>query len=242
MKNTFMVSAAVAALIGATALATAQGVAQKESPATAWPKADTSAPMNAHPTRDAATPGAASKEQAPQHVQSKPDAKTTGEIKVDGKSKASDSNASGTASKDMKSPSAETKMPAAENELKSDTKAKASDTTTISKDMKTPSAETKPADSKTTGNAATSATAAPPAEKRTQISSAIRQEKVEEVTNINFNVTVGTAVPAGVRYHPLPSRIVDIYPEWLGYEFIVVRGKYVILRPHTHEIVYIIEG
>src|SRR5258708_7950537 len=86
------------------------------------------------------------------------------------------------------------------------------------------------------------ATSAHPAEKRTQITSAIRQEKVEEVTNVNFNVSVGTVVPAGVRYHPLPSHVVEIYPEWRGYDFILVRGRYIILRPHTHEIVYIIEG
>jgi len=85
-------------------------------------------------------------------------------------------------------------------------------------------------------------TAAPPAEKRTQITSAFKQEKVEEVTNVNFNLSIGTAVPAGVRYHPLPSRIVEIYPEWRGYDFILVRGKYFVLRPHSHEIVYIIEG
>ena len=115
---------------------------------------------------------------------------------------------------------------------------------TTSKDLKTPTAETRPAtpDNKTVGNAATSATAAPPAEKRTQIISAIKQEKVEEVTNVNFNLSIGTAVPAGVRYHPLPSRIVEIYPEWRGYDFILVHGKYFVLRPHSHEIVYIIEG
>ena len=59
---------------------------------------------------------------------------------------------------------------------------------------------------------------------------------------MNFNLSIGTAVPAGVRYHPLPSRIVEIYPEWRGYDFILVHGKYFVLRPHTHEIVYIIEG
>ena len=48
----------------------------------------------------------------------------------------------------------------------------------------------------TTGNAATSATAAPPAEKRTQIVSAIRSEKIQETTNVNFNISVGTTVPA----------------------------------------------
>ena len=96
--------------------------------------------------------------------------------------------------------------------------------------------------SQTTGNAATSATAAPPAEKRTEISSAIKQERVQEATNVNFNVSVGTTVPGNVHFYPLPSRIVEIYPEWRGYEFILVHGRYVIVRPQTHEIVYIIEG
>jgi hypothetical protein len=217
MRKTLMVSVAAAALLAATGLATAQGVNQggvkgSESPTAASPKGDTAAPMNAPAAKgETAAPGAASKEAVPQHAQGKPDAKTTGEMKADSKSKASDSTTPPAAtSKDVKNPTAETKSPAS--------------------------------DSKTTGNAATSATAAPPAEKQTQIASAIKQEKVEEVTNVNFNVSVGTAVPAGVRYHPLPSRIVEIYPEWRGYDFILVRGKYIILRPHTHEIVYIIEG
>jgi hypothetical protein len=232
MRKTLTVSVAVAALLAATGLATAQGVNQggvKEAPAAASPKGDAAAPMNAPAAKGAETavPGAASKE-APQHAQGKPDAKTTGEMKVDSKSKASDST----------SPTAPSK------EMKADGKAKATDSTTTSKDLKTPTAETKPStsDSKTTGNAATSATAAPPVEKRTQITSAIKQEKVEEVTNVNFNLSIGTAVPAGVRYHPMPSRIVEIYPEWRGYDFILVHGKYLVLRPHTHEIVYIIEG
>ena len=94
----------------------------------------------------------------------------------------------------------------------------------------------------TTGNAATSATAAPPAEKRTQIVSAIKTEKIQETTNVNFNISVGAVVPSGVRFHPLPPRIVEIYPEWRGYQVILVHGRYVIVRPETHEIVYIIEG
>jgi len=214
MRKTLMVSVAVAALLSLTGLATAQSVNQggikgSESPAAASPKGEVAAPMNAPAAKGAETavPGAASKDSIPQHAQSKPDTKATGEMKGDGKSRASDS------------------------------------TTPASKDMKNPSAEMKStSESKTTGNAATSATAAPPAEKRTQISSAIKQEKVEEVTNVNFNLSIGTAVPAGVRYHALPSRIVEIYPEWRGYDFILVHGRYIILRPHTHEIVYIIEG
>ena len=253
MRKTFMVSVAGAALLAATGFATAQGVNQggmkgSEAPTAVSPKGDTAAPMNAPAAKGAEStrPGASSKEATPQHAQGTPDAKTTGELKVDSKSKASDSTT--TTSKDLKNPTAETKPTsdgkATTGEMKADSKAKASDSTTTSKDLKTPTAESKPSasDSKTTGNAATAATAAPPAEKRTQITSAIKQEKVEEVTNVNFNVSIGTAVPAGVHYYPLSSRIVEIYPEWRGYDFILVHGKYIILRPHTHEIVYIIEG
>jgi len=248
-----MVSVAVAALLATTGLATAQGVNQgaaKESPAAASPKGDTAAPMNAPAAAkgaETAPPSAGSKEAAPQHAQGKPDAKTTGDMKADGKTKASESITPTSTSKDMKNPTAETKSPSdskAASEMKADSKPKSPDSTTTSKDLKTPTAETRPStpDSRTTGNAATSATAAPPAEKRTQITSAIKQEKVEEVTNVNFNLSIGTAVPAGVRYHPMPARIVEIYPEWRGYDFILVHGKYIILRPRTHEIVYIIEG
>jgi hypothetical protein len=255
MRKTLMASVAVAALLSVTGLATAQSVNQgsmkgSESPAAASPKGDAVAPTNAPAAKgaDNKVPGAASKEPLPQHAQGQPDTKATGEMKADGKSKASDSSTPTTTSKDIKNPTAETKSTSdsktTTGEMKADGKTKASDSTATSKDLKTPTAETKPStsESKTTGNAATSATAAPPAEKRTQITSAIKQEKVEEVTNVNFNVSIGTAVPAGVRYHPMPSRIVEIYPEWRGYDFILVRGKYIVLRPHTHEIVYIIEG
>jgi uncharacterized protein DUF1236 len=168
--------------------------------------------MNAPAAKGAetVTPGAGSKETTPQHPQGKPDAKTTGGMKADGKSKTSESMTP----------------------------------TTTSKDIKNPTAETRPStpDNGTTGNAATSATAAAPAEKRTQIASAIEQEKVEEVTNVNFNLSIGMAVPAGVCYYPMPARIVEIYPEWRGCDFLLVHGRYIVLRPRAHEIVYIIEG
>ncbi|MDO9059352.1 MAG: DUF1236 domain-containing protein, partial [Bradyrhizobium sp.] len=117
--------------------------------------------------------------------------------------------------------------------------------TTQSKDgmSKSGTAQTDSKSGATTGNAATSATAAPPAEKRTQIVSAIKSEtSIKETTNVNFNISVGTRVPTSVRFYPLPPRIVEIYPEWRGYQVILVSGRYVIVRPETHEIVYIIEG
>lgn len=96
------------------------------------------------------------------------------------------------------------------------------------------------AEGKTTGNAATAAKAAPPAAKRTQITTAIKQEKVTAVTNVNFNVSVGARVPASVHFYPVPASVIAIYPEWRGYEFILVGGRYVIVAPETHEIIYIL--
>jgi len=59
---------------------------------------------------------------------------------------------------------------------------------------------------------------------------------------VNFNVAVGTRIPADVHFYPLPERVVTIYPQWRGYDFILVGGRYIIVQPETHEIVYIIEG
>ncbi len=104
-------------------------------------------------------------------------------------------------------------------------------------------ADTKAGDAKsqtTTGTASATASAPPP-EKRTEITSAIKSTKIEETTNVNFNIS-GCRDPASVRFHPLPPRIVEIYPEWRGYDVIYVRGQYIIVRPQTREIVYIIEG
>ena len=94
----------------------------------------------------------------------------------------------------------------------------------------------------TTGAVTSARVAAPPPEKQTQIVSAIRSEKIPETTNVNVNISIGTVLPATVRFYPLPPRIVEIYPEWRGYQVVLIKGRYVIVRPETHEIVYIIEG
>lgn len=115
--------------------------------------------------------------------------------------------------------------------------------TTQPKSATTPAGDAKP--STTTGAAAsggTAAAAAPPAEKRGQIATAIKQEKIPAATNVNFNISIGARVPSTVTFYPIPSRIIEIYPEWRGYQVILVNGRYVVVRPQTYEIVYIIEG
>src|SRR3954447_2451621 len=111
MRNTLMVSVAVAALLTATGFATAQGVNQSgakasESAAAVSPKGEAAEPTKAPAARGAATatPGAPPAEGMPQHAQNKPDAKHTNDVKADGNSKPSEAMAPATTSREVKAP------------------------------------------------------------------------------------------------------------------------------------------
>jgi Protein of unknown function (DUF1236) len=62
------------------------------------------------------------------------------------------------------------------------------------------------------------------------------------VTNVNFSISVGTRVPRDVSFHPLPTEVVTIYPEWRGYNFVLVGGQIVVIDPATFEIVAVIDA
>jgi hypothetical protein len=255
MTNRFLISAAVAALIAGTGFANAQGTGtSREGAAAGGAATQQTAPSSGGAAtgtmnRDSGASGvkgaestdtkgpAPSKMKASESNEKMPSSKSAQDTPRGEKSKSMSSETETKGGKDMKAEGRDSKT----GNMNAETKG-----ATDSKTGGNMNAQTKsPTDAKsqtTTGNAATSATAAPPAEKQTQIASAIRSEKIQETTNVNFNISVGAVVPGTVRFHPLPSRIVEIYPEWRGYEVILVHGRYIIVRPRTHEIVYIIEG
>lgn len=79
-------------------------------------------------------------------------------------------------------------------------------------------------------------------EQRTKITSVIKNEHVAPVKNVNFNVSIGTRVPHDVAFHPLPADVVTIYPEWRGYNFVLVRDEIIVIDPQTYEIVAVINS
>jgi hypothetical protein len=79
-------------------------------------------------------------------------------------------------------------------------------------------------------------------EQRTKITTVIRDQHIAPVTNVNFSISVGTRVPRDVTFHPLPAEIVTIYPDWRGYEFILVRDQIVVVDPRTFEIVAVLDA
>jgi hypothetical protein len=80
-------------------------------------------------------------------------------------------------------------------------------------------------------------------EQRTKITTVIKEQHVQPVTNVNFSISVGTRVPrgGGVTFHPLPAEIVTVYPQWRGYEYILVRDQILVIDPRTGEIVDVID-
>ncbi|RWM23151.1 MAG: DUF1236 domain-containing protein [Mesorhizobium sp.] len=79
-------------------------------------------------------------------------------------------------------------------------------------------------------------------EQKTEITQILKQEKVEPVANVDFDISVGVEVPRQkVKLRRLPPRIVEIVPAYESYEyFLLADGRIVIVDPDTLKIVLIL--
>lgn len=77
-------------------------------------------------------------------------------------------------------------------------------------------------------------------QQRTRVSQSIARLNVQPVTNVNFSLSVGTAVPRDVRLQTLPAEVVEVVPQYRGYSFFVVRDEIVIVEPSTYKIVTVL--
>jgi uncharacterized protein DUF1236 len=59
-------------------------------------------------------------------------------------------------------------------------------------------------------------------------------------SSVNFDVSVGTRIPRSVHFVTLPSEIVQIVPQYRGFDYFLVEDEIVIVDPDTLEIVAII--
>jgi hypothetical protein len=233
MTNRLMMSVAAAALIAGTGFANAQGTGTERNA----PSTEHAAPSSATPTNrnDATHGGAARSEQkmqppggmnqrAEDNMKANPrDEKSAQEnnMKSDQpKGMSAQSDEKGSARKDMKAEDRNGNMNA-------DSKGAESKGAAESK-------------SQTVGQAGAGAKLS--SEQRTRISTVIRGQHVQPMTNVNFSISIGTRVPRDVSFHPLPAEVVTYYPEWRGYEFILVNEQIVVVDPGTFEIVAVIDA
>ncbi|MGA6937657.1 MAG: DUF1236 domain-containing protein, partial [Pseudolabrys sp.] len=122
-----------------------------------------------------------------------------------------------------------------------DVKTKTNDTAQGATGAKSSQSTTTEKDRVTTGQGAAAGSANLSTEQRTKITTIIRQNKVEPA-HLNVSVRVGTRVPESVRFYPLPAEVFVVYPEWRGYDYILVGGQILVINPRTHEIVAILEA
>jgi hypothetical protein len=134
------------------------------------------------------------------------------------------------------------KKPAAEGGAEAgDTAASgAAETTGSTSGANTEEGATAKSKSTSESDATASASAEVTVEQKTEIKQVIREVNVEPV-QVDFNISVGVAVPQTVVLHPLPPRLVEIVPAYSGYLFFITAdGTIIIVAPDSREVVYVI--
>jgi Protein of unknown function (DUF1236) len=230
VRKTKLFSTVAAALLLSAGAASAQGMS-KDAPERA-PAAQQNAPAEKVAPSLKGGEQKAHEQKAPQTTgQATPDAKSGKARETTGQAPKSDVNekTDRTMGKDSTpGPAATDKSKSEQNAQSPNGASKSSQSTTEQNRM-------------TTGQGAAAGSTKLTTEQRTKITTIIRQQKVEPV-HLNVSVTVGTRIPASVHVYPLPVEVIAIYPEWRGYDYILVGAEIVIINPRTHEIVAIVEA
>jgi hypothetical protein len=79
-------------------------------------------------------------------------------------------------------------------------------------------------------------------EQRTKVHSVIVKESSARVDTVDFSISVGTTVPQHIhgKLRQLPRELVEIFPQYREYRFILVRDELIIIDPNTLRIVAVI--
>ena len=57
---------------------------------------------------------------------------------------------------------------------------------------------------------------------------------------VNINVRIGANLPGNVDVRPLPPSVVELVPEFRGYDYVVANDEIVIVQPSTRQVVEVI--
>jgi hypothetical protein len=78
-------------------------------------------------------------------------------------------------------------------------------------------------------------------DQRRKIQGIIGHDRAARVSgNVNFDVTVGATVPRSVHVEVLPEDVVEIVPQYEGFDYVLVGDEILIIDPESLEIVAII--
>jgi len=254
MKTKFLIATALASILASAGMASAQSGNEggRNAPGASGPAA--SAPEHAAPSapraqnepkgteqKGAPQKSAEPKGAEPKGAMSKPngapnDRMGQSEPKGAGKADRADADKSGAAKPSAQTEQKSDKTPAAaQNERGNDKRGAAENKTNENRGN---TAETR--DSKRPASASLST------EQRTKIrETVIHANNAPRLarTDINVSITVGERIPRDrihIRPLPLPDTVVEIAPEWRGYDYFLVGDELVVVDPDTFEIVAVL--
>jgi hypothetical protein len=70
----------------------------------------------------------------------------------------------------------------------------------------------------------------------------LKGEKTERLSNVKFSISIGEEVPVSVRFHRLPARVVEYAPQYRDFDYILVGDDILIVDPASHRIVAVISA
>jgi len=85
-----------------------------------------------------------------------------------------------------------------------------------------------------------SASAPLSSEQHVRIRNMLRGEKTERLASGGFAISIGEAIPRTVHLYRLPVQLVESFPEYRDYEYILVGDEILIVDPRTLQIVAVI--
>ncbi|CAN5222171.1 DUF1236 domain-containing protein [soil metagenome] len=237
MNKRLLMRVAAAALIAGTGLARAQNPGMsREAPAAGAAKSAPSAAPSADRAAPAERATPVNKDEATDTMNRPAADSGMKATQSDDKVKRDDSHRATDTTHDGAKPSS-----AQANDSKADAKA--------GKDMKADSRSGNQPDSKAAADSKSPTTigqagagAKLSTEQRAKITTTIRQQNIKPVTHVNFSISIGSRVPRDVEFHPLPTEIITVYPDWRGYDFILVNDQIIVINPRSYEIVAVIDA
>ena len=133
---------------------------------------------------------------------------------------------------DSRSPAAQKSTESREPNRNTPANAKANDT---DRNAKTNDANRNSAAARNDSEPKTRISASLDTHKRTQLTTAFARVNIRPIERVNFSVSGGVVVPRNIEFRPIPASIVEIVPQYRGYDFFVVREEIVINKTNTQK-------
>jgi|HubBroStandDraft_6_1064221.scaffolds.fasta_scaffold299150_1 hypothetical protein len=211
MKNTLLVTTAIVALVAGANLASAQRVEDTHGAPAVSAAPEQKAPEGKMKEQDATKHQKSDTAKPTSHAQV-PDARTPG--------RASDSKSvTGQGAAGKSSQKEDTQLPKQKEDTQLPSKGAAENT----------------------GQGQSKSVSAPlSSEQHVRIRNMLRGEKTERLATGGFSISIGEAIPRTVHLYRLPLQLVESFPEYRDYEYIMVGEEILIVNPRTLEIIAVI--